>query len=104
MNTQAISFTLIFPEWYDERAEFEHSAKGYLPDVEVSLADGSRHRLYFYDTVRLGQDLEEYARTGKPYLGEPGLVVVPEVTREYIHKAVAGLLQEGFFQGLKPLI
>ncbi len=103
MTKETGPYTVVFPEWYDERAEFEHAAKGFLPEVEVRFTDGSRHSLYFYDPVRLGQDLEEIARTGKPYLAEPGLVVVPEVSREYVHKAVAGLWQEGFFTHLKPL-
>lgn len=103
MAVSVAKYTVVFPEWYDDRAEFEHAAKGYLPDVEVVLADGSRYCLYFYDPGRLGQDLEEYARAGKPFLAEPGLVVVPEVTREYVTKAIAGLWDNGFFQNLKLL-
>jgi hypothetical protein len=97
MTKDTTPYVVVFPDWYDERAEFEHSAKGFLPDVEVRFADGTRHRLYFYDAIRLGQDLEEEVKLGRPFLSEPGLVIVPEVTRTSILKAVAGLWQRDFF-------
>jgi hypothetical protein len=97
MTKDTTPYVVVFPDWYDERAEYEHSAKGFLPDVEVRFADGYRHRLYFYDAIRLGQDLEAEVEQGRPYLSEPGLVIVPEVTRTSILKAVAGLWQRDFF-------
>jgi hypothetical protein len=103
MSTQVAPFTVVFPDWYDDRAEFEFTAKGYLPDVEVRLDDGSRYRLFFYDPVRLSQDLDEEALNDKPYRAEPGLVVVPEISRDGIQKAVAGLWHDGFFKHLKRI-
>jgi len=103
VSDHASPFTVVFPDWYDERAEFEHFQKGYLPDVEVRLEDGSRYRLYFYEPVRFWQDFEKVAARGKPYLAEPGLVVIPEITRECIRKAVAGLWQDDFFRHLRPV-
>jgi hypothetical protein len=103
MSTQVSPFTVVFPEWYDERAEHEATSKGYLPDVEVRLSNGPHYKLCFFDHVRLGQDLEDQASSGRPYFAEPGLVVVPEVNTESIRKAVAGLWQEGFFNRLRPL-
>jgi hypothetical protein len=97
------SFTIEFPDWYDQRAEYEASCKGYLPDTVVLLADGTRFKLYFIDPVRLGQDLEADTEQGRPYLAEPGMVVIPEVTTEGIRKAVAGLFRDGLFQHLKPV-
>ena len=41
MSTQVSPFTIVFPEWYDDRVEFETPSKGYLRDVEVRLKDGS---------------------------------------------------------------
>jgi len=98
MSTQVEPFTVIFPEWYDERAEFEAPAKGYLRDVEVRMQDGSRHRLFFIDPVRLQQDLEADVELGRPYYAEPGMVVLPEVTTEAVRRAVAGLWQDGYFK------
>jgi hypothetical protein len=98
MATQVEPFTIFFPEWYDERAAFETPAKGYLRDVEVRLQDGSRHRLFFIDPVRLQQDLEADVEGGRPYYAEPGMVVLPEVTTESVRRAVAGLWHDGYFK------
>jgi hypothetical protein len=103
MNIQLNPFTIIFPDWYDDRAQWEHQSKGFLPDVLVQAPDGTRYRLFFMDPVRLAQDLEAESVTGKQYLAEPGLVVVPDVTKEAISRAAAGLWADGFFKHLKPL-
>lgn len=50
--------------------------------------NGKRHRLFFYDPVRLRQDLEEEIRQGRAAVAEHGLIVVPEVTKENIEKAL----------------
>ncbi len=102
MSMQLSPISVIFPEWYDDRAEFETPSKGWLPGVEVCLEDGSHYQLFFYDPVRLQQTLEDDAQAGRPYLAEPGLVVLPEVTTESIRRAVAGLYENGYFSHLKP--
>jgi hypothetical protein len=103
MATEAGSYTVVFPDGYDERAELETPAKGWLSGVEVHLEDGRRYALTFYDPVRLGQTLEDDARAGRPYFAEPGLVVLPEVSTASIQAAVPGLLQDGYFTHLKPV-
>jgi hypothetical protein len=103
MATDVTQFTIVFPAWYDERAEAETLAKGYLPDVEVHLAGGKRYRLYFIDPIRLQQTLEDDTREGRPYFGEPGLVVVPNVTTEAVRTAVAGLFRDGYFRQLRAI-
>jgi hypothetical protein len=103
MPTQTTPFTIIFPEWYDARCEYETPLKGYLSDVEVRLENGSLYKLYFIDPVRLQQTLEEDAASGRPYYTEPGLIVLPEVTTEAIRQAVSGLLRDGYFQHLKSI-
>jgi hypothetical protein len=103
MSTDLEPFTIRFPEYYDERLEFETPSKGYLPDVVVSLEGGLSYKLFFIDPIRLRQDLEADAETGREYYAEPGMVVLPEVTTEAIRKAVAGLWRDGFFQHVKPL-
>ena len=104
MPTQTTPFTVVFPEWYDAGCEHETPAKGYLPDVEVRLADGSRYKLYFTDPVRLQQTLEDDSASGRPYYTEPGLVVLPEVTTEAIQQAVSALVRDGYFRHLKPIV
>ena len=96
-------FTIVFPERYDDRVEFETPSKGHLRDVEVRLDDGSRYKLFFIDPVRLGQDLEEETRQERPYYAEPGMIVLPEVTAESVRQAVAGLWHDGYFNHLRPL-
>ncbi|HKI38117.1 MAG TPA: hypothetical protein VKA46_40060 [Gemmataceae bacterium] len=103
MATDVDTFTIAFPDWYDDRAECEHAAKGFLPDVVVRLSGGPSYKLYFSDPVRLQQDLDESTKHGRPFYAEPGLVVIPEVTPEAIREAVAGLWKETFFQHLQPL-
>ena len=103
MTMKTGPFTIVFPPWYDSRCEEETPLKGYLPDVEIHLDDGSRYRLYFTDPVRLQQTLEDDCALGRKYYTEPGLVVLPEVTTEAIHHAIPGLLRDGYFRHLKPL-
>jgi hypothetical protein len=61
------TFQVIFPEWYDERGEWEAEAKGWLQGVEVRVSNGNVHPLFFYDPVRLAQDLEAEAKHGKAF-------------------------------------
>lgn len=103
MSTLAEGFTVIFPEDYDARSEYETPFRGYLEGVVVQLEDGSRYPLAFFDPVRLRQDLEAEVKWGKSCLAEVNLIVLPEVTTAAIRKAVAELFQEGYFQHLKPL-
>jgi hypothetical protein len=99
----ATEYTIHFSADLDERDEYEMPLRGYCSDVVVELSNGSRFPLYFYDPVRLKQTLESDVQNGHPYYAEPGLVVVPEVTLEYIRQAVAGLHKAGFFDTQKPL-
>ena len=91
---------VLFPEGYDERADFETSLKGWL-SAEVELEDGSRCDVYFSDPVRLQQDLDEALSSGRPCFAEPGLIVVPEVTAEVIENATRFLWRQGFFTHLQ---
>jgi len=103
MATDTSSFTIHFPEWFDERAEWEAESKGWLQGVTVELADGNRYPVFFYDPVRLSQDLEAEASQGRPYAAEPGMIVLPQVTRAAISEAVKQLVGAGFFNHLRPL-
>jgi hypothetical protein len=103
MATDTNGITIHFPDWFDERAEWEAEHKGWLPGVTVELADGSRYPVFFYDPVRLSQDLEADANSGHPYVAEPGLIVLPQVTRAAIGEAVGQLVGSGFFDRLRPL-
>jgi len=96
----ATAHRLVFPEWYDERAEWEVAAKGWFQGAVVQLSDGSRYAVTFYDPVRLGQDLEA---EGRGYLAEVGLIVLPELTRPAMEAATARLDDDGYFKTQLPL-
>lgn len=91
---------LVFEFGFGPREEFEAKARGYLHHVLVELPDHSKYRVVFYDNVRLTQDLEEESRQGRPFVAEPGMIVVPEVTREHMLFAVAQLYKAGYFTQL----
>lgn len=86
-----------YPIEWNERDQLERPAKGWLGDVFVELDSGKRHRVCFYDPVRLAQDLEEI-KLGKAAVLEPGLIVVPQVTKENIEKATRQAVSERFIE------
>lgn len=89
---------LIFECPYDERLAFEAEARGHLGGVTVELADGSRHRVFYYDPVRLQQDLNTEADLGRPFIAEKGMIVLKAITLENMQNAVDQLAKEGYFQ------
>lgn len=103
MSLTTATFTFHFPEEFDDRAEYEMALKGHLGYSEVELPGGSRYPVFFFDPIRLRQELESVTRQGRSVVAEPGMVVIPEVTRENILRAVEELVRERFFDHLKPL-
>ena len=103
MTTPTEGVKLVFLHTFDDLAAREARDRGYLSHVCVELEDGSKYPVIFYDPVRLKQDLEEVTRIGHPCVADPGMIVIPEVTREYMNKAITILAQEGFFSYLQPL-
>ncbi len=89
--------TLVFAYDFDEQAAQQAEARGYLSHAHVELPDGSRYPVVFYDLVRLGQDLEEEVVSGKAFIADPGMVVVPDVTLDNMERAISNLYREGFF-------
>jgi len=88
---------LVYEHGMDERDEAEAQMRGYRSHVWVEMNDGSRHRVTFFDPVRLKQELELETSMGRPFVCEPGLIVIPEVTKEYMETAARTLADEGFF-------
>lgn len=93
---------LIFEGEFDEREEAECRDRGYRSHVRVELARGEQFPVVFYDAVRLQQDLADETKSGSPFIAEPGLIVLPEVTRKNMEIAVCRLAEEGFFEALRP--
>src|SRR6266508_2798819 len=91
------NYTVHFPDCWDERAEFEMPLKGHLNGASVELSDGRRVPVFFFDPIRLRQELEMETQRGRPVVSEIGMIVVPEVTRDAIRLAVECLMEEGYF-------
>jgi hypothetical protein len=93
---------LIFQGGFDAREAAEARDRGFRSHVWVEFTTGERYPVVFYDIVRLHQDLQHEADERNPYVAEAGLIVIPEVTNEYMEKAVSCLANEGFFESLRP--
>jgi hypothetical protein len=92
---------LIFEGGLDDFDAFNAQGAGYRGAVMVELDGGSRHSVVFYDAVRLQEDLDEDAKQGDPFIAEPGMIVLVEVTLENMKKAVARLQKQGYFARLQ---
>jgi len=91
---------LVLPDWFDDRAVFELPYKGFFV-AEVELEDKSHYILHFYDPIRLNQELADNISLGKPYFAEQNLILVPEVSLEYIIAALQYLWSSGYFNLIK---
>jgi|SRR5581483_8024106 len=89
---------LIFKEEFDERLAFDVAQKGWCGIAMVELPEGGSVDVFFYAPTRLAQDLEADTKAGYPYVAEPGLIVVPEVTLLYMEAAVEQLYKQGYFK------
>jgi hypothetical protein len=87
-----------------ETVAWEVTAKGWYSGVVVELEDGDRYSVFFYDPVRLAQDLQVEAELGRPYLAEQGMIVIPEISETNMRLAIQQLHTEGWFSHLKPLM
>jgi len=94
---------LTFKYGWDDKDEAETAMKGYRSDGIVHTLEGEMYPVYFIDPVRLQQDLEAETELGSPFLAEPGLIILPEVTREAMENAVRQLWKQGYFQSVKAL-
>jgi hypothetical protein len=93
---------LRFAREFSEQDAVEAHDRGYLSHVFVELERGRLYPLFFYDAVRLQQDLEEMAKRGRPFIADPGMIVVQDITPEAIRQIVHQLSREGFFDSLVP--
>ncbi|BAZ08948.1 hypothetical protein NIES4071_07540 [Calothrix sp. NIES-4071] len=94
---------LTFKYGWDDRDDEETLMKGYRSDGIVESPEGEVYPVYFRDPIRLQQDLEAEKELGSAFLAEPGLIILPEVTREAMENAVRQLWEQGYFESLKPL-
>jgi len=90
---------LHFREPFEGRIAFEVPQKGWYDGLSIELEDGRKIQLFFYDPIRLGHELKLNTEHGEPYIAEPFMIVVPEVTEDAMRKAVSLLVQKEWFSG-----
>lgn len=93
---------IAFPLGFTERDEWEMERKGYVHAI-VEVSSNARFAVCFYHPGRLTQDLESSVQCGIPCVADPGMIVVPDVTRPHLQAAVEHLVKEGYFDSLAPL-
>jgi hypothetical protein len=98
MNKEHSQPILSFGATWSERDDLEAASKGYRGDCKVELPDKRVFSVYFYDPIRLQQDLAY-----EKMIAEVGLIVIDELTRERMEDAVVKLWQNGYFENFKPL-
>src|SRR5882724_7100193 len=80
----------------------EARTRGYLSHVFVEIMGQRCYPVFFYDAVRLQQDLQESGKHGRPFVADPGMIVLPEITVEAMETVVERLYQEGYFEYFVP--
>jgi hypothetical protein len=92
MTPHEVHFTI----GYDKRAEAEHELKGFLCGVVVRHPTQGTRSLTSYDAVRLAQELAAETAAGRPFVVEPGLIVLDRVNRHSIDLAIATFVSMSF--------
>ena len=93
---------LMFINGLSENALIEAHDRGYLSHVAVNVG-GHMYPVVFYDSIRLQQDVSGGASHGRPFVADPGMIVLSEITLEAIRNVVERLFAEGYFEYLVPL-
>lgn len=94
---------LVFVIPFGRNEEEEAKSRGYLSHVLVELDDGRLYPVFFYDIVRLQQDLDEEAKHGRAFVADPGMIVLSEVTLATMELAAQKLCDERYFDKLRPV-
>jgi len=93
---------LMFVIPFCDRQAFEAHGRGYLSHVCVDV-EGQLYPVFFYDPIRLSQDLQTNDENGRPFLADAGMIVVSEITLETMQNAIQHLYVEGFFNRFVPI-
>jgi 16S rRNA C1402 (ribose-2'-O) methylase RsmI len=96
------TYELVLPAEFDARGEYEAEQRGLLDHVKVRLAGGATYSLCFFTPSRIEVELNLIRDAGEPCMADPGMVVVPSVTRDEMSKAVQFLGAAGYFERLRP--
>jgi hypothetical protein len=90
MTAADASYT--YPDHFDDA---EVAAKGYFGDLSISYR-GSVYKPEFYDLTRFAQDAEQVLAHGDPCYAEKNLVILPEVSRVCIDRAIRRFAASAF--------
>jgi hypothetical protein len=102
MNEQIVP-TLRFTCDFDDRTAWEVQQKGWFEGAVAVMPNGLEIALSFWDPVRLSQEISDGVRLGRACFAEPGLVIVPSVTRDHMQKAIEELAKAKYFDRLIAL-
>jgi|SRR5581483_2977028 len=97
MSHSQVPPRLRFHVGFSEQDLYEAQQRGYLSHVLVELGDRRLYPVLFYDIVRLQQDLEESTKHGRPFIADPGMVVLPDISLDAMNQSVQKLYADGFF-------
>ena len=87
---------IVFAREFSDMDVMEALHRGCLSHVMVEIDGRGLYPVFFYDAVRLCQDLESSAEQGDEFLAESGMIVLKEVTPEAMQLAAEGLFKQGF--------
>lgn len=96
------TFELLLPPEFDARAEYEAQQRGLLDYVKVRSAEGPTYSVCFFTPSRIAVELSLVREAGEPCMADPGMIIVPSVTRDEMNTAVKYLWASGYFARLRP--
>ncbi len=92
-----VQYTLKWPDNF-ENYSWQIESKGWFVGLEINVG-GKTLKPTIYDLARLSQDIAgEFSSAG--YFFEPFLIVIQQVTRETIERAIADLARTGALERL----
>jgi hypothetical protein len=90
---------IIYYEEVSDNYFLDKKDRGYLSISRVELPDGKQYPLYFYDATILKSSFDR----GRRFFAKPGLIIIPEITKEHMENAVEELYEQGYFDHLRPM-
>ena len=98
-NTPRLTFTEDFDHELADLVEM----KGWCGLGVVELPDGKRVEVTFVEPARLASDLESTLKSGNCCIADPGMIVIPRITRDHMEAAVQELYKSGYFERLTSI-
>jgi hypothetical protein len=95
-------FDIVVAGTSDDPELWDINARGYCTHVMVRTSERKCFRLDFYEPCRLAQDIDVQVTQMKDFLAEPEVVVIPDVNREEIVRAVTCLAKTDYFEKRVP--